>query len=217
MIWSPSTIPPDESTAKTRSASPSRASPSIGARGKHRFTHGFRMLRTTSIVDVAAVGRGVDRDDVGPERVEHQRADRMGSAVRGSRSRRCMPSRRRPSIVDDQPIDVRVDAERAVARHRFLTTTPARAGSTIGLDRGRLHAVRAACARPAAKSLMPLSAIGVVRRRDHRRRRIEPRERTRDRGGREARRAASPPRPLRRTQPRVRPRCEVRTRACRGR
>ena len=130
--------------------------PDIGARGEHRFTHGFRMLRTTSIVDVAAVRRDVDRDDVGA-RVRRTRE------VRPHGQRRCAASIATVDAVEtttvhrrDQPIDV---ARREACRRssRFLTTTqddPARPSPA----RSSTCTPSASLRPPVANSLMPLSA-----------------------------------------------------------
>ena len=89
MIWSPSTRSPCSSTAITRSASPSNASPSVGAATRApRRCSSDGVGRAARGVDVGAVGRGVQHVDLGAQRRAAPR-DRLRTRRRSrSRSRR---------------------------------------------------------------------------------------------------------------------------------
>ena len=166
MIWSPSTSRPSASTARQRSASPSCAMPRSAPCSPHRRAQRLEVGRADAVVDVEPVRVRVQRDDL-----------RAGArvAVGGGRRRRAV------GAVDDHPQPgQRVRGARQQVRHvpRLGVRKIAHAADP-GAGRDGLNGAPrplldgdprrrpAACGRRAAKSLMPLSGIGVVRRRDH--------------------------------------------------
>ena len=80
-MWSPSTTLPWASTASTRSASPSKARPEVGARRAHGAGDVPEVRRAAVDVDVGAVRRAGDDRGAHAEALEQQRRDRRGGAV----------------------------------------------------------------------------------------------------------------------------------------
>ncbi len=76
-MWSPSTTAPVASTARQRSASPSKATPASAPCSSTAARRSSEVRGAAVVVDVQAVGRGVDLDDLGAGA-----AQRLGADVR---------------------------------------------------------------------------------------------------------------------------------------
>ena len=170
MRWSPSTSSPRSSTASTRSASPSKASPTAAPEATTAACRSAGWVEPQPVVDVATVGLGVQHLDrrhragagrsgamaeptplaqsmTTCEPVEPSALERRRSAT--GTSARC---RRRPPAPS-------ADAGRrraGVRRGRGAGQHPVELGLEVGLDR-----VGRACSPPAAKNLIPLSPNGL--------------------------------------------------------
>ena len=168
MIWSPSTSSPRSSTAITRSPSPSSARPSAAPRSTTVRLQQLGMRRAAAVVDVAAVGRGVQHVHARAGRAQHARPDLEAGAVRAVEHdvETVEPRGRRAS---------RAGARRTRRRSRRRPRTTARAGSYVvtrggprssrarprARPRSRPRRRRAACAPSAPITFTPLSVHGL--------------------------------------------------------
>ena len=160
MIWSPSTSVPVASTARQRSASPSWAMPRSAPRAHDGGLEVVEVGRAVAVVDVEAVGLGADLEDLGAGQPEHLGRDLAGGAV---------------GAVDDdldavEPVGQ--DGEQvgdvagvAVGHRRRPGPTSAPVGRCQSWSqrgpRSRPRSGRRACARRAAKNLIPLSGMAL--------------------------------------------------------
>ena len=131
--------------------------PDVGSRREHGLANAVRMLRPTAIVDVATVGRDVDRDDVRTQRLERPGSDGVRGAV-GPVDDQRHPVEAAALHRRDQPVDVAI-AEPLVDRH----VTGLRRGLEVVLVEVpldlRLHLVR----QLAATCREQLDAVVLVR------------------------------------------------------
>ena len=132
--------------------------------------------RPAAVVDVAAVGRGVEHVDVGAERARTPRGATACAAPLAQSTTTRSPSRRRPSSVDDQR------SRRSDRRHPFVDRHVDRAattGSTVELVEARRSISRldlvGELAPAGGEQLDAVVGVRVVRRGDHRRRHVRAR------------------------------------------
>ena len=153
---------PSASTARQRSASPSKAIPHSAPRVLHRPRERVEVGGADPGVDVPAVGLGAD------QRVDRA-AQRANSARRGRGRRRSRSRRTHRAVAAHavavglrQPVDVapaRRPRPARPARRRARALEPIAASMSASAASGSL--------RPSApRNLMPLSCVRVVRRRD---------------------------------------------------
>ena len=226
MIWSPSTSSPRSSTAITRSASPSNASPSVGAaRDAPRAAAPRGCVEPQPALMLRRRARRGSRRRVAPERAQHARAAARNAAPLRSRARRAARRAARPSSASTSVRDVVV--ERACGA-RSTTPTPKPSGPRLGLARPPARASSGFDLAPRASS-GELAAAGRERASRRCRRtgcgwpRSSPPARPRSRptyaiaGRREHAERARRRRPRRRARRPARPRASGPTRACRAR
>ena len=227
MSWSPSTRSPAASTASTRSASPSKARPDVGAAGpRPRRWSASGWVDPHAVVDVDAVGLVVDDGDRGPQRAGGPRAPRRWRAPLAQSSTTVRPVEAPAADGGDQAVDVAVPRRRR--RSSRPTPSPTGRGGGVARRRCRPSSRSSSASSRASTSSRQLAPAGgeeldpvvrerVVRRRDHRRRAAVGRRQpghARRRAARRGRRRRRPRRPARR---RGRPGAAGPRPGCRGR
>ena len=168
MRWSPSTSPPVSSTARTRSASPSKARPTSGTELDHRDGELGGVGRAAPRVDVAAVGVGVEHLDLGAEPAQPVGGGGRRRAV-GAVDDDVQPIERRPSSdATASSSQARLPGAGVVGRRRPAggPADPTES-SPSSRTRARSSTSSVSLRPPAAKNLMPLSDERVVRGGDH--------------------------------------------------
>ena len=154
MIWSPSTSSPRSSTAITRSASPSSASPTSAPCVAHGGLQRLGVRRAAAVVDVAAVGLGVEHVDVGAER----------AATRAAPTRDAAPFAQ--STHDVQPVERAARRARRRGARRTRRPRSRRASDADDVDRGAGSASERRAARASIARLdlvAELAAAGARR------------------------------------------------------
>ena len=158
MIWSPSTSSPSASTARQRSASPSWAMPRSAPCSTTAARSGSRWVEPHAVVDVEAVRLGVDHDDLGA-------GPAVASGPPPTRRRSRSPPRpsARPAAAGwrHQVVDVASGRRRDVAHPADARTGRPASTACRRPPRSASSTSSGSLCPPAAKSLMPLSGIGL--------------------------------------------------------
>ena len=166
MIWSPSTSLPAASTARQRSASPSRAMPRSAPAATTASLRCVEVGRAVAVVDVEAVGLAADDGDLGAGLAEGLAARPREAAPWAASMTTCSPSSRCGQAVE-QVGDVAVGA--VGERRDAADVRPGRALPVVAqpAPRSGPRASSASLWPPAGEELDAVVGHRVVRRGEH--------------------------------------------------